>query len=698
MSISKTTALQAGQPSPLGTSKQGNGVNFAIFSQHATQVRLEFYGSPDSSVPQRVIDLDSNINRTGDVWHVLVQGIKPGQLYAYRMGGPYDPKAGHRFNFKKLLLDPYAQAISSRSKWDFDPCVGYSPAMNGGDLVPSSIDDAAAMPKCVVPDGNFDWKGDIAPRLPWSKTIIYETHLRGITVHPSSGVKAPGTYQGLIEKIPYLKELGVTTVELLPVFEFNDSQVTSILGKSLRNYWGYDPVLFMAPKASYSSLQGLGQQKQEFREMIKAFHKASIEIVLDVVFNHTAETDLFGPTLNFRGIDNSIYYLLDNDKSIYKNFSGTGNTINANHPLVQEHILSALRYWVKEMHVDGFRFDLASILSRDCNGSLLDDAPILKKIAQDPVLQEVKIIAEPWDAAGAYQVGNFSDRRWVEWNDRYRDEVRRFWRGDDGMIGVFASRICGSADIFTKSGKGPQNSINFITCHDGFTLNDLVSYSYKQNDLNLQNNKDGANENYSYNYGVEGPSADAKIESTRKRQIKNYLLTLFISRGVPMLLGGDEFRRTQGGNNNAYCQDNETNWYDWSFLKKHQEIFNFTQLMAAFRRQHPALSKEQFYSDVEIQWLNPQGGVPNWTNAQEKQCACLVHEDDKHSLLMIFNAGFGPVNFNVPAPKPRTSWYLCVDTSQDPGGDIFALGKEPVLKDIQSYNVNPRSSVILLSR
>jgi len=692
----KQKDLQTGKPLPLGISVQGDGVNFAFFSRNATRVRLELFAQPQDAKPSRVIDLNPKYNRTGDTWHVAIKGIKSGQLYAYRVDGPYSPRDGHRFNFNKLILDPMAGAITALDPWDFDPALGYTPSVPDGDSIPSTNDNAASMPKCVVTLDDFDWQSDILPRHSWSKTVIYETHVRGATIHSSSGVKNPGTYRGLIEKIPYFKDLGVTALELLPVFEFNDSQVTSIHGKSLKNYWGYDPVNFFAPKASYSSLKGVGQQKQEFREMINAFHKAGIEIILDVVFNHTAETDLLGPTLNFRGIDNSIFYILEDDKRIYKNCSGTGNAFNANHPVVQEHILTALRYWVQEMHVDGFRFDLASILARDTNGSLLSDAPVLKKIAQDPILKDVKIIAEPWDAVGAYQLGGFSDRRWVEWNDRYRDDVRRFWRGDDGMLGGFASRICGSSDIFSGSGKGPGNSINFVTCHDGFTMNDLVSFRYKHNEANRQNNNDGANENFSDNYGVEGLSAEGSIEFLRKRQIKNFLLTLLISRGVPMLLGGDEFRRTQKGSNNAYCQDNEVSWYDWNCLKQHKEIFRFTQSMIVFRQAHPVLSKEQFYTDTEIQWVSPQGASPNWSNPYEKQFAALIREDNERALFLIFNASNEAADFRLPQLLPGTRWYQAVDTSRETPQDILAAQEEILLENSQSYHVNPKSSAILL--
>jgi len=557
------------------------------------------------------------------------------------------------------------------------------------------------MPKCVFVNEPFEWGGDQPLRRCWSKTVIYETHIRGFTIHPKSGADHPGTYRGLMEKIPYLKALGVTAVELMPVQEFNETSVTRCNPQTrqpLRNYWGYDPVAFFAPKASYSSSGGLGQQKLEFKEMVRAFHSAGIEVILDVVFNHTAEGDELGPTLCFRGMDNAIFYMLAGDKRYYKNYAGTGNTINANHPVVRDHILAALRYWMVEMHVDGFRFDLASVLGRDGAGKLLANAPLLERIAEDPILRDVKIIAEAWDAAGAYQVGSFSERRWAEWNGRYRDDVRRFWRGDEGMLGLFASRICGSADIYTNSGKGPEGSINFVTCHDGFTLNDLVSYNDKHNEANGENSRDGANANFSQNYGAEGGTKDAAIESVRKRQIKNFLLTLLVSRGVPMLLGGDEFRRTQGGNNNAYCQDNETSWIDWTYLEQHREIYRFARGMIAFRHAHPVLSKEQFYTDADIHWFGPQGGSPNWTGAKEKQFACSIQEDERRALCLMFNAGADAVDFVLPPVPPGARWYLAVDTSREAPQDLPGAGEEPLREDSRTYHLGPRSGVILLAR
>ena len=699
--ISERTDVRAGSPLPLGTQETGGGVNFAIFSRYASRVRLELFDQPIDATPARVIDLDPAHNRTGDVWHVWVEGIRPGQLYAYRVDGPYKPEEGHRFNFNKLLLDPFATAISPLPDWNFGPARGYDPSSQEQDLVRSNVDDTGAMPKCVFMQENFLWHDDQPLRHPWSKTVIYETHVRGFTIHPNSGVKHPGTYRGLMEKIPFLKQLGVTAIELMPVHEFNECQVAGInpqTGKTLRNYWGYDPVAFFAPKASYSSAGGLGQQKLEFKEMVHALHQAGIEVILDVVFNHTAEGTELGPTLCFRGIDNAIFYMLADNKRYYKNYAGTGNTINANHPVMRDHILGALRYWLMEMHVDGFRFDLASILGRDGTGKLLANAPLLERIAEDPILRDVKIIAEAWDTAGAYEVGSFSERRWAEWNGRYRDDVRRFWRGDDRMLGLFASRICGSADIYSKSGKGPEGSINFVTCHDGFTLNDLVSYRYKHNEANGEDNHDGTDANFSQNCGFEGETADPAIETLRKRQIKNFLLTLLISRGVPMLLGGDEFRRTQQGNNNAYCQDNETSWVDWTHLEQHREIFRFTRGMIAFRRAHSILTTEEFYTGAEIEWFGSQGGLPNWADPRCRTLACLIHENGQDRLYLMFNAATRETDFGLPTLPQGFRWHLAVDTSRLAPQDLFAAGEEALVDDSKTYHVEARSSAILVAR
>ncbi len=690
--MTKTPGFHAGSPLPLGTFPTENGANFAFFSRHATRVRVELFDHAGDVTPSRQIDLNPVSNRTGDVWHVRIDGIRHGQFYAYRVDGPWSPAEGRRFNFSRLLLDPYARAISRSDKWDFESAFGYDPSSSERDLVRADTDDAAAMPKCVFTCEPFDWNGDQPLKHAWGKTVIYETHVRGFSVMPNAGVQHPGTYRGLIEKIPYLKDLGITAVELMPVQEFNENE------KPLRNYWGYDPVVFFAPKASYSSQLAAGAQTVEFREMVQALHRAGIEAILDIVFNHTAEGDELGPTLCFRGMDNEIYYMLAGDKRYYRDDTGTGNTVNANHPVVRDHILAALRYWVTEMHVDGFRFDLASVLGRDENGKLMANAPLLERIAEDPILRDVKLIAEAWDAAGAYEVGSFSERRWAEWNGHFRDDVRRFWRGDDGMLGLFASRICGSADIYTRSGKGPESSINFVTCHDGFTLNDLVSYRYRHNEVNGENNRDGSADNFSENYGAEGETADAATEAVRKRQIKNFLVTLLVSRGVPMLLGGDEFRRTQRGNNNAWCQDNDISWFDWSYLDRHGEVFRFTRGMIAFRRAHPVLSTEQFYTDAEIQWIGPSGGSPDWFDPKGKAFGCVIADNVSSKLLLLFNAGAESIGFRLPGPPDSTNWLLAVDTSGPSPRDLFADGEEPAVDSSRPYNLKARSSAIFLAR
>ena len=699
--VCEQSGIRVGYPFPFGVHAWGEGVNFAIFSRHAERVRLELFTRPEDEASSRSIELDPVQNRTGDVWHIWIRGISPGQLYAYRMDGPYLPHEGQRFNFHKLLLDPCASAISGMPNWNFGPACGYDPSASDQDLACSTFDDAGAMPKCVFTNGHFQWGNDRPLRHPWWKTVIYEAHVRGLTIHPSSGVKHPGTYRGLIEKIPHFKELGVTAIELMPVQEFNENQVKALdpqTGKPLGNYWGYDPVTFFAPKASYSSAGGLGQQKLEFQEMVHAFHQAGIEVILDMVFNHTAEGDQRGPTLSFRGIDNSIFYALAEDKRYYRNYTGTGNTFNANHPVVRDHILNALCYWVMEMHVDGFRFDLASVLGRDDKGNLLANSPLLERIAEDPILRETKLIAEAWDAAGAYQVGSFSDRRWAEWNGRYRDDIRRFWRGDEAMMGLLANRICGSSDLYASSGKGPECSVNFITSHDGFTLNDLVSYRNKHNEANGESSRDGTDDNFSDNCGMEGETDNPRVESQRKRQIKNFLLTLFISRGVPMLLGGDEFRRTQRGNNNAYCHDNAISWHDWQLKARHQEIYRFAQGMIAFRKAHPVLNRERFYNETEILWFNPQGQLPRWSDPREKRLACQIQEGDGGGLYFMFNADRDAVHFVLPRPPYESDWHLLADTAREAPGDLFPPGEAPRLGDVKEYEVGFSSSVILLAR
>ncbi len=694
--------VQAGNPLPIGGAHQsGDGVNFVLFSRHATGVRLELYQNAGDSSPTRIIDLDPARHRTGDVWHVWLRGIPAGQLYAYRIEGPYLPEEGHRFNSHKLLLDPYARAIAGVENWDFRAARGYDSSSPLSDLSISTVDDAGTTPKCIFTSDHFDWEMDAPPKHSASDTVIYETHVRGFTIHPSSGVAHPGTFIGLTEKIPYLQDLGVTAIELMPVLEFNENEsnrLNPITGERLKNYWGYDPVAFFAPKQSYGIRGPHRRQTLEFREMVKAFHRAGIEVILDIVLNHTAEGDELGPTISLRGTENSIFYMLqENGRRYYKNFSGVGNTLNANHPVVREFVRNVLRYWVMHMHVDGFRFDLASVLGRDEHGNILRNAPLLEDIAEDPILRDVKIIAEAWDAGGAYQVGSFSTRRWTEWNGRFRDDVRRFWIGDADMMGSFASRICGSSDLYKDSGKGPASSLNFVTSHDGFTLNDLVSYQQKHNDENGEYNRDGTDANYSDNCGVEGPSDDPAVEGMRNRLIKNFLLTLFISRGIPMLLGGDEFRRTQRGNNNAYCHDNDLSWFDWRLVEKHNEIHRFTRGMIAFRRAHPVLRREVFYTDADIKWFAPNGGIPGWTDERQKSFACLILGEGDPDLFLMFNPDTRSVDFSIPVLPATKIWRLAVDTSRSAPDDLFEAGKEPSMQGQISYRVEPRSSAILLT-
>jgi isoamylase len=683
-------SVRSGAPLPLGAHVRGNGVNFAIFSRHATGVRLDLFTGAEDAAPARSIILDATRNKTGDIWHVWLEGIRAGQLYGFRVAGPYAPHDGHRFNPNKLVMDPCATAIVLPADGDSRFAVGYDPSSPDADLSFSDVDNAGSAAKCIIAYEDFDWHGDQPLRLPWTSTVIYELHVRGYTIDPRSGVLAPGTYRGLIEKIPYLKDLGVTAVELMPVQEFNENalhHVDPTTNERLKNFWGYDPTSFFAPKASYSSIRQHGAQVLEFKEMVRALHGEGIEVILDVVFNHTGEGDELGPTLSFRGIDNAIYYWLADDKRYYRNFTGTGQTVNASHPVVRDLILDALRYWVMEMHIDGFRFDLASVLGRDIRGHVLADAPLLERIAEDPILHDAKLIAEAWDAAGAYQVGAFSHRRWAEWNGHFRDDVRRFWRGDPGMMGRFASRICGSSDLYAESGKGPECSVNFVACHDGFTLNDLVSYSRKDNEANGEGNRDGAGENFSANYGVEGESDDRAIEDIRQRQIRNFLLTMAVSRGVPMLLAGDEFRRTQRGNNNAYCQDNETSWVDWSLSERHRELVHFAREVFAFRREHEVLRREAFYGDQDVQWFDPAGKSPDWLDPNQRQLACLVRGRERPDLYLMFNAGADPVSFVLPALTPPGRWRIAFDTARQDKAVVTGL----------RYELGSRSSAVLAS-
>ena len=689
-----SVVTKPGRPLPLGAHPQESGINFSLFSRHASSVALLLFDTPTDAVSSRTLVLDIKRNRTGDIWHIWVEKVKPGCLYAWQADGPDLPELGYRFDRQKILLDPYATALAGTQCWNFA-------CLHDDTSATVTKSDAAAKAKCRVPESDFDWREDQPPQHTWSDTIIYETHVRGLTVHPSSAVQHPGTFLGVLEKIPHFQALGITAIELLPVQEFFADEVdlrNPETGEQLHNYWGYSTVAFFAPKERYASGKQAGGQLGEFKTMVRELHRAGIEVILDIVFNHTAEGNHLGPTLNFKGLDNPVYYLLEQDRRYYKNYSGTGNTLNCNHPVVRDYILDCLRHWVIEMHVDGFRFDLASVLGRDRQGHLLANPPLLERIAEDPILRNVKLIAEAWDAAGAYQVGSFMGPRWSEWNGRYRDEVRRFWRGDSGMTGALANRLCGSADIYQHSGKAPVHSINYVTCHDGFTMNDLVSYAQKHNAANGENSADGSNDNYSANYGVEGPSDDPAIDALRLRQMKNMIATLMLSRGVPMLLGGDEFRRTQGGNNNAYCQDNEVSWYDWDLLDKNQELFLFVRTMIDLRQRFPILRAERFYTAEEIQWFGSDLSAPDW-NGPDGLLGCLINavKERSEALCLLFNATVEPVVFTLPAPQSGDVWRQLLDTHQSVTENGFNPDHAPSMPNSTDRHLVQACSLVVLT-
>ncbi|MBN1218295.1 MAG: glycogen debranching protein GlgX [Anaerolineae bacterium] len=701
---------------PLGAAVTQTGANFAIFSRNATRVWLMLFDEPNDDNPSHQFELDPLTNRTGDIWHIHLTEVRHGHLYLYRMDGPYEPKQGHRFNRHKPLLDPYARALSGGFGWDFSEAYAYDRTSPQGDLSFSTTTNLAGMPKCIVyGDDGFDWQGDRPLNRPLNETIIYETHVCSLTGHPSANVPHPGTYLGVAEKIPYFKELGVTAIELLPIHVFNEWEFTRFNPKTrelLRNYWGYNSLGFFAPNNRYSHRDdSRGEQVLAFKEMVRALHQAGLEVILDVVFNHTIEGNHLGPTLSFRGLDNRIYYLLEDDLRYYKNFSGVGNSLNCNHPIVRDFIIDCLRYWVLEMHVDGFRFDLATSLSRDRWGHLSGNPALPARIAEDPLLRTAKLIAEPWDIAG-YQVGNFPGGRWAEWNDKYRDEVRQYWRGDPGLTSALATRLAGSADLYYANGRSPNHSINFVACHDGFTLNDVVSYNVKHNEMNGEDNRDGHDHNYSYNYGFEGPTHNFRIEAIRSRQVKNFLATLLLSQGTPMLNGGDEFRRTQQGNNNAYCQANEISWYNWSFRETHANIFRFTRLAIAQRQAHPLFRRTTFFTgrDLDkdqyrdIRWYSSSGRDADW-DPTDKRLMCLLDgskeetgaDSDDGDMLMMFNSDVRSHLFYLPLAPHDGHWHLLLDTSLPSPDDIHPPGQEIELAPIIAYHVKPRSMVVLIS-
>ncbi len=677
-----------GSPLPFGASYTNRGINFSIFSRHATGAVLVLYRS-GIGAPLAEVELDAKINRTGRVWHVEVVGIDQDVRYGWRVDGPQQPEKGLVFNKNLVLIDPYAQAITGGSTWG-KPEIRHR--------AETDVEEEPFLRRCALPPEDFDWEDSNPPRRPLEDCVIYELHVRGFTVDPSSGVMHPGTYRGLVEKIPYLQELGITAVELMPVFEFDENEHMrhSKSGDLLRNFWGYSPVSFFAPKASYASDGRGGRQVNEFREMVKAFHRAGIEVYLDVVFNHTAEGDERGPTLSFRGIDNPTYYILDKHGK-YKNYSGCGNTVNCNDINTRSLILDSLKHWVAEMRVDGFRFDLASILGRGEDGEVLEDPPLLERIANDPVLADTKLIAEAWDAAGLNQVGKFPGfGRCSEWNGYYRDHVRMFWRGDAGMVSSLASRLCGSDDLYRQN---PRQTINFITAHDGFTLNDLVSYEKKHNEANGEENKDGENWNHSLNFGVEGPTGDEAINRARRQMMKNLLATLLLSQGVPMILGGDEFARTQQGNNNAYCQDNPISWVDWGLCETNKELVRFTRLLVGLRNRLPSLRRRDFFRHGKgISWHGEEVGVADWT-AEAKWLAFLLDpvENCPHLFVML-NASEEKRYFAVP--NVGKEWLLLADTSRNAPEDFHEdlNSAEKIGHQCERYGVRPRTLVILQTR
>jgi isoamylase len=679
--------VTAGRSSPLGATVISGGINFSIYSRSASGVELLFFDRDDDARPARVIRIDGTTNRTHDYWHVFVPDAKPGQLYGYRANGRFDPASGMRFDPDKILLDPYGRAVVVPKNYS------RAAARLEGD------NTATAMKNVVVDSSAYDWEGDTPLHQPSCRTIIYEMHVRGFTRHPSSGVSESkrGTYAGLIEKIPYLQQLGITAVELLPIFQFDPQDAP----RGLVNYWGYAPISFFSPHHSYSSRQDALGPVEEFRDMVKALHRAGIEVILDVVFNHTCEDGLDGPTLSFRGLENSAYYILEQDLSQYANYSGTGNTLNANHPVVRRMITDSLRYWVEEMHVDGFRFDLASILERDESGNLLPRPPVLWDIDTDPALAGTKLIAEAWDAAGLYQVGNFFGDKWREWNGRFRDDVRSFFRGDDGSVALLADRLVGSPQIYGYKQGDAQENVNFITCHDGFTLSDLVSYNQKHNEANGENNRDGANDNRSHNWGSEGPTNDPDVEKTRNRQVKNYLAVTMLSLGLPMILMGDEVRRTQRGNNNAYCQDNEVSWMDWTLVEKHADVYRFARLLNAYRRMRnfePDLQdrSNQLLKEANRTWHGVKLGEPDWSFSSHSLATSVAYSNQNVLLYLILNAYWEPLEFELPPVNKDRSWKRWIDTTIDSPGDIVEWHSAPTVVS-PAYSAGPRSVVALFA-
>lgn len=697
----------AGKPIDLGATVTSKGVNFSVYSQNAERVVLDLFNSEKDKQPYASIEFDSKKNKTGSVWHIFVEGLKPGALYLYRVDGPYNPPLGHRFNFNKYLLDPYAKCLTNGSvfkSYNRQRELGLAGIENG------KLSDLSDFPKCVViDDEDFDWQGDCPLNYPASETIVYEAHLKGYTASSTSGVSHPGTYKGFIEKIPYLKKLGITAVEFMPIFEFDENENGNInpkTGEKLKNFWGYSTMAFFCPKASYAAGKAPGAPVNEFKELVREMHKAGIEVILDVVFNHTAEGNEHGYTFSFRGFENSVYYLLPEDhKQYYTNFSGCGNSVNAAHPVVTRFILDCLRYWVTEMHVDGFRFDLAAELCRDQQARIQPFPHLINAISEDAILSKTTIIAEPWDCGGGYLLGGFPGH-WSEWNDKFRNDLRRFIRGDEGVVTAAATRIAGSSDLFNHHGRKPSASVNFVTAHDGFTLNDLVSYNGKHNEENGENNRDGSDDNNCYNHGYEGITVNPKIENLRVKKIKNFILSLMISQGIPMLSAGDEFRRTQMGNNNAYCQDNEISWVNWNLLGKNTEVWDFTAKVINLRKAHKVFRRTEFFSSSkpEIDWFNSEGKTPDWSKLKRFLAFRLMGSANSESsardndFYIAANMDMYDLTITVPSCSKGKKWYMVVDTSIIGSDSVKEPGTEELLTEQQRYVLPSDSFIVLIAK
>ncbi len=706
-----TLRVWPGEPYPLGTTWDGRGVNVALFSENAEKVELCLFDDSGAQEVERI----ALPEYTDETWHGYFPDLRPNQLYGFRVYGPYDPERGHRFNHHKLLLDPYAKALHGALTWT-DAHFGYIVGHPDADLSFDNRDNARHMPKCRIVDTAFTWGDDRPPRTPWHETIVYELHPRGFTMrHPDVPEEFRGTFAGLSSPkvVDYLRDLGVTAVELLPIHAFLDDR--HLVEQGLGNYWGYNSMAFFAPEPRYFQ----GSTLSEFKTFAQLLHHAGIEVILDVVYNHTAEGSQMGPTLSFRGIDNASYYrLVPGDERHYMDFTGCGNAFNLHHPRVLQLVMDSLRYWVEDMHVDGFRFDLATTLARERNGEFDTHSGFLDALRQDPVLSKVKLIAEPWDVGhGGYQVGHFPPG-WAEWNDRYRDDVRRFWKGDEGLLDEMASRVTGSSDIFDRKGRRPWASVNFVTAHDGFTLRDLVSYNDKHNEANLEDNRDGTDNNNSWNCGVEGQTDNQIVLRLRQQQMRNLLATLLLSQGVPMLVAGDEFGRTQHGNNNAYCQDDEIGWIDWEGIDEEgTTLLEFTRRLVRLRRDHIVFRRRRFFHGQsipgttvkDIHWLRPDGeektpqdwGVANARclslllsgEAGQYHLTALGEPQPDDSFLVILNARHEERQYRLPPATLGRRWELMLDTATDDG---FGDGAE--LEAEQSFTLKPRSFVLFVKR